>query len=39
MDKDMNVYMWRYGYIVHNLYTITLRSCLLSRPNLKKLFQ
>ena len=39
MDKDMNVYMWRYGYIVHNLYSITLRSNLLSRPNLKRLFQ
>ena len=37
-EKDMNVYLWRYGYVIHNLYHVTLRSTLMSRPNIKKLF-
>lgn len=38
-DKEMRVYMWRYGYYCESLgQNVTMRSGLMSRPNLKKLF-
>ena len=38
-DKEMRVYMWRYGYYCESLgQNVTMRSSLMSRPNLKKLF-
>lgn len=41
MEKEDRVFLWRYGYMVTTqnvYYAITLKSGLLSRPNLKRLF-
>ncbi len=40
-EKDASVYLWRYGYYVTTFilpYRVELKSGLLSRPNIKKLF-